>query len=224
MPQSKRKYIRKTKERKIVNGDLRNKERTRKKWIEAVGAVLREKGYVGLTVKNIVEKAGMDRRLINLYFGDVNNLINEYLDHTDYWISNIAPKFKNIVENSQEFGKVEIITILHTLFDEVNKSEDLLKILNWEIGEYNERLRVLANNREEMSKPIFKMTDSDFNGSSINLRAITALLISGIYYLNMHSKVNGSTFCEIDIKKPKGKKAIKDALSTVIELVYDDLE
>ncbi len=220
MENIKRKYTVTKTERKVVDGDLRNKERTKQKWIDAVGAVLREKGYAGLTVKNIVEKAQMDRRLIALYFGDVNILIEEYLNSADYWMSRVAPKFNSIIEQSDTFGKEEITAILHTLFDEVNTSDDLLKILNWEVGEYHDRLRELADNREKMSKPMFKLTDDDFKDTAINLRAVVALLISGIYYLTMHAKVNGSTFCEIDINKPKGKKAIKEALAKVMELVY----
>lgn len=222
--EQKRKYTLSNKERKVVDGDLRNKERTKQKWIDAVGAVLREKGYAGLSAKNIVEKAAMDRRLIALYFGDVDNLIDEYLNSVDYWMSRVAPKFNIIIEQSDTFGKDEITAILHTLFDEVNTSDELLKILNWEVGEYHIRLRELADNREKMSKPMFKMTDDDFKDTSINLRAITALLISGIYYLTMHAKVNGSTFCEIDINKPKGKKAIKEALAKVIDLAYAEAQ
>lgn len=126
--ETKRKYTVKTKTRKVVDGDLRNKERTKQKWIDAVGAVLSEKGYAGLSVKNIVEKAQMDRRLIALYFGNVDNLIDEYLNSVDYWMSRVAPKFNIIIEQSDIFGKDEITAILHTLFDEVNTSDDLLKI------------------------------------------------------------------------------------------------
>lgn len=210
------------KKRKVVDGALRNKERTKQRWIAAVGDVLREKGYAGLSIKNIVEKAGMDRRLIALYFGDVNNLIDEYLNSVDYWMSRVAPKFNAIIEQADTIGKDEITDILHTLFDEVYTSDDLRKILNWEVGEYHIRLRELADNREKMSKPIFKMSDADFKDSDINIRAILALMISGIYYLTMHAKVNGSTFCEIDINKPKGKKAIKEALAKVIDMAYTE--
>lgn len=105
MENTKRKYTVTKTERKVVDGDLRNKERTKQKWIDAVGTVLREKGYAGLTVKDIVEKAQMDRRLIALYFGDANILIEKYLNSADYWMSRVAPKFNSIIEQSDTFGK-----------------------------------------------------------------------------------------------------------------------
>lgn len=224
MEKPKRKYTITKKVRKVTDGKLRNKERTKQKWILAVGEVLKEKGYAGLTVKNVVEKAQMDRRLISLYFESFDNLIDAYLNSVDYWTNRVVPKFNHIIEQSDTFGKEEITKILYTLFDEINTSDDLLKILNWEVSEYHDRLRELADNREKMSSPILKLTDNDFKDSAINLRAIVALLISGIYYLTMHAKVNGSTFCEIDINQPKGKKAIKEALAQVIELVYKEVK
>jgi len=206
--------------RKVTDGVIRNKERTRQKMIDAVGEVLKEKGYAGLSINNIVNKAKVDRRLINLYFGDVNTLIEEYLNSRDYWMSKVAPKLQAIMDQSEGFGQNEIISILHTMYDEVSVSPDLQKILNWEISEYQVKLRELADNREALGKEVFKITDKDFKDTTINLRAILALQIAGIYYLILHAKSNGSTFCEIDINTAQGEKAIKEALATVIGLVY----
>lgn len=208
--------------RKVTDGALRNKARTKLKMIDAVGEVLKEKGYAGLTINNIVTKAKVDRKLVAFYFGDVNNLIEEYLNRRDYWMRKVVPKFKKIVDQSGTVAQKEITAILHTLYDEVSDSVDLQKILTWEISEYQERLRALADNREELGKKMFKATDQDFEGSDINLRAVLALQIAGIYYLILHGNVNGSTFCEIDINTAEGKKSIKEAVTTVISLVYKE--
>lgn len=207
--------------RKITDGAIRNKARTKRKLLDAVGEVLRTKGYTGLSIRNIIETAGVDRRLIYLYFGGVNELIEAYLNEKDYWMSQISPKTEAIVAKASEFGQKEITAILHTMYDEVWKSADLQKILNWETSEPQPRLRELADNREELGKQLFKLTDADFAGTDVNLRAVLALQIAGIYYLILHAKSNGSTFCEIDINTPKGKKAIKTALDKVVELVYE---
>ncbi|RQO30986.1 TetR/AcrR family transcriptional regulator [Taibaiella sp. KBW10] len=208
--------------RKVTDGAIRNKARTKKKLLDAVGEVLRTKGYTGLSIRNIVETAGVDRRLIYLYFGGVDELIEAYLNEKDYWMSQISPKTEAIVAKAEQFGQKEITAILHTMYEEVSKSADLQKILCWEISEPQARLRELADNREELGKQLFKLTDSDFSGTDVNLRAVLALQIAGIYYLILHAQSNGSTFCEIDINTPKGKKAIKLALEKVMELVYKE--
>jgi hypothetical protein len=47
-----------------------------------------------------------------------------------------------------------------------------------------------------------------------------ALLISGIYYLNIHTGVNGSTFCGLDLKSDNGRDEIKNAIDFVIGQAY----
>lgn len=208
---------------KTTAGTTRNKERTKQRMIDAVGEVLKEKGYSGLTINNIVRKANVDRKLIAHYFGDVNNLIEEYLNNRDYWMNKVAPKIQGIVEKAEGFGQNEITSILHTLYDEVSKSADLQRILSWEVSEYQDKLRALADNREILGEELFKATDKDFKGMGIDLRAILALQISGIYYLVLHANANGSTFCGIDIKTTDGQKSIKEALVTVVDLVYKEV-
>lgn len=207
-------------DRKPPRGAVRDKERTIQRWISAVGEVLKEKGYGGLTTKNIVKKAQMDRKLITVYFGNVDNLIDEYLNSKDYWISKIAPKLADILSAAVLFSEQEATKILYTLFDEVDASPELQAILSWEISESRSQLRTLADNREKLGVEMFKQTDKVFSGSDINFRAVMALQIAGIYYLNLHASRNGSTFCEIDINEPEGKKAVKNALETIIKLVY----
>lgn len=210
--------------RKITDGVIRNKERTMQKMITAVGQVLKEKGYAGLTPNNIVRKAGVDRKLIIDYFGNLNNLIEAYLIRSDYWMNKVAPKLQAIVSESERFAANEIISILHTLFGEVNTSTDLQKILVWEISEYQERLRELVDRKEALGTALFQVTDKDFTGTDINQRAVLALQIAGIYHLILHANACGSTFCEINIKTPEGEKAVKDALAKIITLIYEDAQ
>jgi len=207
--------------RKETAGAVRNKERTRQKLINAVGSVLKEKGYAGISIPNIIAKAKVDRRLIYTYFGGLDNLVEEYLNSQDYWMTKVAPQVQEIAFKSEHFGEKQIVEILHTLYDAVDISPDLQKMILWQISEYHDKLRALVDKREELGKPLFEATDKDFNGSDINLRAIMAVQIAGIYYLNLHAKSNRSTFCEIELNSEEGKNAIKEALETMVKLVYE---
>lgn len=207
--------------RKVTDGAIRNKERTMQKMIHAVGEVLKEKGYSGLTAKNIINKAEVDRKLIADYFGNLDNLIEAYITGNDYWMAKVAPKLHTIVSRSERFASDEITSILHLMFDEVNTSADLRSILIWEISEYQEKLRQLADNREALGTALFQITDKDFAGTDINQRAMLAIQIAGIYYLILHAKACGSTFCEIDISTLEGENAIKKALEKLVTLMYN---
>ena len=65
--------------RKPYQGPVNDKEKSKRRLIEAVGAVIRDKGYTGLTATNISKAAGLDRRLITLYFGTIETLIETYV-------------------------------------------------------------------------------------------------------------------------------------------------
>jgi len=207
-------------QRKVAEGPIRNKERTKQKMIDAVGEVLKEKSYAGLTMNNIVKKANVDRKLVVHYFGNLNNLIEEYLNSRDYWMTKVAPKVQEIAATSENFGEKEIVQILHTLYDAVDDSADLQKMILWQISEYNENLSALLENREKLGEPLFKATDVDFKNTDIDLRAILAVQIAGIYYLNLQSKSNNVAFCEVNLGTEEGTRRIKDAVAKMIQLVY----
>ena len=64
-------------ERKAVAGNIRNKERSKEKFLEAVGKILETKGYSGLKVNDIAATAGVDKKMIYNYFGGTDQLIDE---------------------------------------------------------------------------------------------------------------------------------------------------
>lgn len=57
-----------------------------------------------------------------------------------------------------------------------------------------------------------------------DFRAIEAILVSGIYYLVLHAKNNGSTFCEVDINREEDKERIKNAFSYIVAHSFKDAE
>ena len=61
--------------RKTYQGEKNNKSRTMSRLVQAVGTVLENKGYTGLTSTNIAKAAGVDRKLVSKYFDSVENLI-----------------------------------------------------------------------------------------------------------------------------------------------------
>lgn len=209
-------------QRKLPNGPLRNKERTKQKFLNAVGEIIKEEGYTGLGINNIAAKANADKKLIYAYFDNVETLIETYVKQKDYWNVTIGQKMETIVRENPVFGKKEISTILENLFDQFNGSEELQKLILWEISEKVPFLRELADKREEAGSQLFKLTDSDFAQTNVDLRAILALQIAGIYYLSLHARNNGSTFCEIDINEEEGKDRIVKALYQIVDMSYKE--
>lgn len=74
-------------QRKKYSGEKNDRERTMGRLVDSVGKVLGERGYTGLTVSNISRCAGVDRKLVSVYFGTVEKLIGTYIRGRDYWFT-----------------------------------------------------------------------------------------------------------------------------------------
>lgn len=212
------------KPRKVLSGPIREKARTIDKLIAAVGKVIQKQGYQGLNIANISKVAGTDRRLVYTYFGSLDNLVEAYVKQKDYWNSEAKKQVSDIVEKGESLDSQQVVSLLQGQFDSVLKDKALQKIIHWELGESNKILRKISDNREELGEELFKLGESEFDTTNIDIRAILALQIGGLYYLALHSKSNGSLFCGIDLNGPEGKKRIDKAMEKVVELCYKEIK
>jgi AcrR family transcriptional regulator len=79
------------KPRKKVTGEVRDREKTMLKLINAVGEIIKTEGYTALGVNNIARKAEVNKKLIYRYFDNVNSLIEIYVRGKDYCIGSDWP-------------------------------------------------------------------------------------------------------------------------------------
>lgn len=205
---------------KTVVGEIRNKEKTKQKLIDAVGTILAEEGYSKLGINNIARKALVDKKLIYRYFGGIDELISSYFRQKDFWKTRIDKIYDDMDLQQGDYGKEMSAHLLVSLFDHLQQFEETRKMLLWEITESNRHIKKLSYEREMFGKDFFLKTDPVFEGSDIDLRACSSLLLAGIYYLSLHSKACGGTFCEIDIKKEEDSNRIKKSISDILELIY----
>ena len=209
-------------EKKRYQGALNDKDRSKQKLIHAVGIVIQNKGYTGLTVTNISKAAGLDRKLITLYFGSVDNLIEIYVKSKDYWVA-AAGNAGNMIENNEGKDTKRILeNLLINQLDYFYGNEEMQKIVLWQISQRSQIMYQVCEEREQLSSTFFALTDKELQGTNVDLRAIAGLLVAGIYYMVLHAKTTDSLFCEIDINKPEGMERIKEAISLVLEYAYSN--
>lgn len=209
--------------RKVVDGPIRNKEKTKQKLLNAVGKILATKGYSELKVSKIATVAGLDKKLIYSYFGSTDKLIDEYIKSQDFW-ANVDDQ--EIMASGFTDGGQEITTnMILQQYDTLAKNKEYQKIILWGISETRPSLRKLADDREAVGNPLLdQVVDPLFKEKSKEYRAILAMLVAGAYYLNLHFAVNGSTFCGIDFNKEEDAKILKDAIATIIDDQYKKLD
>jgi len=198
---------------------FRNKEKSKQKFLYAVEKILHTKGFSGLKVNDIARTAGLDKKLIYNYFGGKDGLIDEYIRSQDFW-SNVKDESGGAVikDGGKKFSK----DMLLSQFDYVFKNKNIQKILLWGLLDNRRSLKKLANDREENGARLFEgITDPHFEKNAKRYRAIIALLISGIYYLDIYATTNDCTFCGLDLKSADGRSEIENAISFLIDKTYE---
>ena len=198
------------------------KEKSKQKFLDAVGSILEDKGHAGLKVNDIAKKAGLDKKLIYKYFGSTNGLLDEYIRSKDFW-SNV--KISDAAsEPTIDNGKAFATELLQNQFDYVSQDKEFQKVLLWSLSEERKSLKKMTQDQEENGELMFgAITDPHFGEKAEDFRAVMALLISGTYYLSLYAEANGSTFCGLDLKNATDNSKIKDALKFLINSAYKNL-
>lgn len=207
--------------RKKYQGEVNDRERSKQKLINAVGKVLKNKGYTGLTATNIAKAAGLSRRLITIYFDSVDDLVETYVKNKDYWTAASGNAGEMIVENKGRDTRKIIDHLLQNQLDYFYNNPEMQKIILWEISKKTKIMYEVCNDRERLGSKVFELVDRELAGKSIDVRAVSALLVAGVYYMVLHAKSTDTLFCEIDINQPEGMKRIKNAISLILEKIYD---
>lgn len=206
--------------RKVHKGEIYDKERTKQKFVDAVGKIIRTKGYAALGVNKVAEVAGANKKLIYVYFGNLNKLVATYIKQQDYWMSSALDTEELRKEHTKDYAERLAKELLQNQFNHVFGNKELQKILTWEISEKNRMMRKIADDRELLGTDLFKLADPLFQNSGVDIRATYSLLVAGIYYLILHAATNGSTFCEIDITKQADRERILNEIDRIVEEAY----
>lgn len=207
--------------RKVTDGPVRNKQRTKENLITALGEVLKKDGFSGLSISRVAEVAKVDRRLIYDYFGSLEGLVKQYLNTNDYWKMS-SEEVGDIVETSKaDAGKTLAYNVLENQFNSLINNEEMRRIITWGLSEKLPILKELDLKREDIGNQVLsEVFDPHFESSDKNFRAMYALLMGGVYYLTLHANMQENPFCGIDLQQSLGQEEIKKALKQLIELAY----
>ncbi|MDM1375203.1 TetR/AcrR family transcriptional regulator [Myroides marinus] len=198
----------------------RNKEKSKEELLQAVGTILKEKGYSALKVNDIAATAGLDKKLIYNYFGGTEQLLDEYINSQYFW-NNIEPN-KVLEVASNDGGKEMSKQLLAEQYDFVQKNKEFQKLMLWQLSEDRDSLRNIVEKQEEVGEVLFKnVSDIHFGDKATDYRALMAILVSGAYYLNLYAEHNGRHFCGIDLHSEEGRQQIKDAMNAAIDKIYE---
>jgi hypothetical protein len=64
---------------------------------------------------------------------------------------------------------------------------------------------------------LLETADGHFKDGSVNFRAVTALIVGGIYFIVLHTRRNGYRFARLDLETEEGR----ETLTLTIEQIMD---
>jgi AcrR family transcriptional regulator len=203
--------------KKTYHGVTNDKERSKQKLVDAVGVIIRSQGYTGLNASNVAKNAGVNRRLINLYFGNLDALVETYVRGKDYWVAASGNAGELMEVNKGNDTRQILETLLVNQLDYFFKEEEMQKIVLWQISQRSQIMFEVAEEREKLGAAYFDLADPFFEKTDVDLRAVAGLLVGGIYYMVLHAKSNDSLFCQIDVNSPEGLDRIKKAIGSILK-------
>ena len=138
-------------------------------------------------------------------FENLESFMSEFVKRYDYWFSDIL---KDV--NSQATNSDNLTAILQHIFQELNNDSIMLELLRWEVANNNSITTRTAMLREVHILPLVTEFEARFKEKDIDIAALTALIIGGLYYLSLHK--DRSPFSGIDINNENGSKRILNAI------------
>lgn len=208
----------------------RDKAETKARILAAVGKLLAESGFKRLGVNAIAREAGVDKVLIYRYFENLPSLLQTFGKEGNYWMTVAeligdesanhagsldasSPDADPLADSLAEWMALLLTRFLHDLQARPITQE----ILRWELLEGNELTRELAQVRDRMATESLEFLEEKCSfPPDRDIPALSAVLIAGIVYLVLRTKVSPS-FLGIDFSSPSGWQRIEAAIATLVQ-------
>ena len=185
------------------NTDKTRKPRRTKAAIErevlnAASSLIEEVGFANVTLTGIAKRAQIEPPVFYNRYANLEELFDQYVHKYDYWLGNIAEMLPSDLSDEDAFK-----WIFKNLIIALYKNKGMQQLLIWELSDDNPTTRRTSQLRELVNEPLIRLLEQRFEGSGIDMNVISALMISGIYFLVLHRNI--FNFCDIYFSTKKGK-------------------
>ena len=180
----------------------------------AAVAEIVEKGFSDTILYGIIKRAKIEPIVFYNRYKSLELFYDEFVKSKDYWFVDLLKEI-----DEPQLSKDELTKILVSLIDALDKDSVMLELLRWEVASENPTTRRSAALREFHTLPLAKDYENLFKNTEVDMLSLCALVIGGIYYLELHK--NLSPFSGIDLKTEEGKNRIKVALSSFVNILFD---
>lgn len=188
--------------------------------MHATKSLIDEVGFSSVTLTAIMQRADVEPQVFYKRFGELSNLIERFLAKYEYWLSDIVEDVEKL--DGEEFnGEIHYRKFIKDIAQSFVKNQTLQRLIAWEVNEDNPTTRHKARLRALNTEPVFVKFEEIFKDSSINIRAITAVIVGGVYYSILRS--SRSLMCGINFNSRKGKEELFKAVDFLLDATLDTL-
>ncbi len=201
----------------------RNKEQSRQKLVDAVGAIILRDGFNAVGINSVAKEANLDKVLIYRYFDGLDGLLREFARRKDFYI-NISDLILDEIDNAREEDLMDlIIKILVSQLHGLRENRALQELMLWEMLERNELTIAIAKDREAKGYELSRRLKGKMNLHGSESDAAIALLVSGIYYLVLRARTV-DVFNGVDLSSDEGWKHIEKAIRQIVSSFFNSLK
>ncbi len=174
---------------------------------------IKKKGFSMALVTDIVKRAKIEPIVFYNRYKNLDEFYDTFVKKFDYWISDLLRGINGNLYTETGYGDA-MEKLLRNLIEDAIMTE----LLRWEISEGTTITERTANLREIDCNHIIGKYEQFFEGSGIDIVAIAALSIAGIYYMVLHK--DRSTFGGIDVNTEDGIKRLSKAMRQQASLLF----
>lgn len=201
-------------EESISRRTRRTNEAIHKDIKDAAIQCILESGFDHVLLKDIMQKAHVEPVIFYNRYEDLPSCLEELANEGEYWMPEFALKACSINSTQEQYN-----ALLCGLLDALKGESVMLELLRWEVAHENRTTIRTARSREIYTLPLTHNYAIQFADSDIDIVALSALLIGGIYYLSLHRKM--SNFSGIDMNSEEGVERIRQMLLKISDIMFD---
>lgn len=180
---------------------------------KAAVAQIKKKGFSLALVTDIVKRAKIEPIVFYNRYKNLDEFYGEFVKNYDYWLSDL------VRDSVEEIGSEEgYSNLIEKLMSNLMSDDIMTEILRWEIAEGNHITERTSRLRELHALELHNSYTNIYNRDDIDVPAITALIVAGVYYLVLHK--DRSTFAGIDINTLPGKRRILKAIRSLSAMMF----
>ncbi len=197
----------------------RNKRTLDKEVMAALEGLIVENGFEKIQLQTLCKRAKITPNTFYRNYGDMDTLLKRFVSDRDFWLNNTI----RIADLERLGGRKFSAATLKRLYKELQTNGVMQQMLLWSLEDQDSIPQHFTRQREVESQYLTSYFEDAFKGSNVEPLPMLAVLVGGIYYTILRSRVTNS-FVTLDFSQSAERSRFSKALESLVNYVYDAFE